>query len=207
MKSYILIILLLISCAPTRRVRSAAEELIKLETTCIDSFPEGPFQLSRNKDNSIFLKAVVYNGKAHGELISFSSLGDTIAIWNLYNGVLDGITKMWYLRNRSNKNRQQKLIATYSKGLLHGKKTSWYPNGRIRSELNYIKDNLLQGILHMPDGNNIYSTREMTDQANEDQRNDMIYLNAILERIYENLYYCKGENGPITRYFQARFLY
>jgi hypothetical protein len=103
---YIIIILLLFSCVPTRHVRSAAEELIKLETTCIDSLPEGPFQLSRERDNVFFLKAVVFNGKAHGELLSFSSLGDTIAVWNLYNGVLDGTAKMWYLRNGYSEKRQ-----------------------------------------------------------------------------------------------------
>jgi antitoxin component YwqK of YwqJK toxin-antitoxin module len=202
---YIIIILLLFSCVPTRHVRSAAEELIKLETTCIDSLPEGPFQLSRERDNVFFLKAVVFNGKAHGELLSFSSLGDTIAVWNLYNGVLDGTAKMWYLRNGYSEKRQLKLIATYSKGLLHGQKTSWYPNGKIRSEFNYLNDNLIQGILYRPDGN-ISLTQEMTDQAYEDKRNDMVYLNTILDRIYDNLYYCKDQNGPIIRYFQAKYL-
>ena len=82
-----------------------------------------------------------------------------LALGHCRNGLLDGISTSWY---RDGKKRSEH---TYRRGLLEGLATTWYPNGQTMSQGHYRK-----GKLHGP----WISWNEQGDETNES-----IYRNGI----------------------------
>jgi antitoxin component YwqK of YwqJK toxin-antitoxin module len=121
---------------------AVAQNLV-IESSCREGQPHGAYEL-RSPGGQVRVVGAFNKGKRTGSFLFWSSRGVRIAQLPYDEGALSGTLALWWASGEPSADPKPKLEAVYAQGFLSGIKRSWYPNGRLRTELRYERGLLVE---------------------------------------------------------------
>ena len=173
----------------------ASAESFDVRGACRDGEAQGIYEL-RDARGSLRVLGAFSRGKRTGSFIYWTAGGDRIAHIPYDDGVASGTAALWYSGAGRGREPQQQLEAAYAKGVLHGAKRSWHPDGSPRGDYAYERGALVAAKAWGANGAALADgeARAQATRDAEDEARTYATLGAIVDR---NLPACRtGPNGP-----------
>ena len=134
---------LLAACVPAALVAFmpavlAATPAYSVSGSCRDARPHGAYEVHM-PDGRLRVAGAFNQGKRIGTFLFWSATGIRVALLPFDDDVMSGTVALWYPAASAKTEPARKLEAVYVGGRPVSA-TSWYPDGRLRTEIRYDRD-------------------------------------------------------------------
>jgi hypothetical protein len=173
-----------------------AQEL-RVEGGCRDGQPHGAYTL-RMADGQVRVAGAFSSGRRTGSFVFWSTAGARIAQLPYDDDALAGTVALWYAEPDAHGDPKPKVEAGYVGGRLSGRKRSWYPNGRLRTEYRYANGALVEAHA-FTDAGAALSDATARVQAARDLATDQEFYGALEAFVRGNLPHCEPASDRLEK--------